>query len=87
MINAGEPCDLFGANNAAGRAGKRQMDGRIGCRAEAHLAAIGFDDRNLFAKASFRQLVFNMANMVAYERADIGVGDGGRCALILLPLR
>ncbi len=73
------------ADDAAGRAGHSQVNRRTGGRLQRLLAAIRLDDDGAAGEAGVAQPPLHGRQIRADHRLQIGVGDGGRGALILLP--
>ena len=56
-------------------------------RVQGHLAAVRFDRGDALADTLFPQAFAQRRQMIGDQRLDIGIRDGGRGALVLLPFR
>ncbi len=79
--------DEAAGDNAAGRARQHHLRWRIGRGFESHFAAIGLDDDGGRCNPGFVEAAAHHLELAADNRFEIGVGNGGGGALILLPLR
>ena len=86
-LDAGQLRQVPGADDAARRAGHRQVDRRTGGRLEFLLASIRLDDDGAAAEAGVPQPPLHGRQIRADFRLEIGVGDGCGGPLVLLPAR
>ena len=87
MADAAEPGHVLARDHAPGGARDRHLDRRPLRRLEGHLAAVGLDDDGLVGDAVLLEALAQVRDLAVHHRLDIGVGDGGGGALVLLPLR
>ena len=79
--------DMLARDHAAGGAGDGHLDRRALRRFKGHFAAVGLDDDGLIGNAALPEALPQARDLAVHHRLDVGVGDGGGCALVFLPLR